>query len=411
MYDEKNTSERRGENSMERKQTRWMKFMGGNNIIYTLIVLFLIGATILLYSQLDFILQPIFTILSAVLTPLVISFILFYLLNPVVTFFEKRNVKRVWSIVALYALVIGLLAWLIIWLIPILQQQLEDLLQAIPDFFNTVTNFVNNLVGTLSLNQDQQDIVNEGLSYFENIEADFMDFLTQGFSGVGSVISSVTNAFVIMLMVPIILFFLLKDGSNFITGFMGKVPPGSRRDIASILRAIDTQVGSYIKGQILIAIVNGTLMFIGFTIIDLSYSGVLAVAGGFLSFIPYLGPTLTFIPAAIVALTDSFWTLGQLAIVWAVIQFIEGNLVEPNILGRRLNVHPVTIILILLIMGELLGLVGMILGVPIYAIIKVFITFMYGKFQERYNRYYGDKEGIYRTESLEEVYDLNETDK
>lgn len=410
MYDEKNKSQRLGENIMERKQTRWMKFLGGSNIVYTLIVLFLLGATILLYSQLDFIMRPIFTILSAILTPLVISFILFYLLDPVVTFFEKRNIRRLWAIIVLYAVVIALLVWLVIWLVPILQEQLNDLIQAIPEFFNTVVDFINNLVSTFSLNQDQQDIVNEGISFFENIETGFMEFMTQGFSGVGSIISSVTNVFVILLMVPIILFFLLKDGSNFITGFMGKVPPGSRRDIGAIIRAIDEQVGSYIKGQILIAIINGILMFTGFSIIGLNYSGVLAVAGGFLSFIPYLGPTLTFIPAAVVALTDSFWMLAQLAIVWAVIQFIEGNLVEPNVMGRRLNVHPVTIILILLIMGELLGVVGMILGVPIYAILKVFVTFFYGKFQARYNKYYGDKEGIYRTETLDEVYHLDKSE-
>lgn len=77
-------------------------------------------------------------------------------------------------------------------------------------------------------------------------------------------------------------------------------------------------------------------------------------------------------------------------------------------MGKRLNVHPVTIILVLLIMGELLGLVGMILGVPIYAILKVFITFAYTKFQERYNEYYGDTEGVYITETLDEAYHLNE---
>ena len=87
---------------------------------------------------------------------------------------------------------------------------------------------------------------------------------------------------------------------------MGKVPPGRRKDIGAIIRAIDTQVGSYIKGQILIATINGILMFIGFSLINLNYSSILAVAGGFLSFVPYLGPTLTFIPAAIIALTDSF---------------------------------------------------------------------------------------------------------
>lgn len=393
---------------MNRKQTKWIKFLGGNNIIYTLVVLLLIGATFLLYSQLDFILQPIFTIVSAVVTPLVISFILYYLLNPIIDFLENKNVKRVWGIVLVYLLIVGLLTLLVIWLIPTLQQQFMSLVQSIPALFDTFTDFLRDLLNNFLQTEEQQDILNEGLSLFENLETNFMNYLTEGISGVGTVISGVTNVFIILLMVPIILFFLLKDGSQFIRSFMLKMPPGGRQDIASILKAVDTQVGDYLKGQIIVATVNGILMFIGFSIIDLNYSGVLAVAGGVLSFIPYLGPTLTFIPAAFVALMDSFWMVGQLAIVWAIVQFIEGNLIEPNILGRSLNVHPATIIFILLIMGELLGVVGMILGVPIYAIIKVFITYVFLKFKDRYNKYYGDEEGRYETETLYDVYDLEE---
>ena len=393
---------------MENKQTKWIKFLGGNNIIYTFGILFLVGITILLYSQLDFILRPLFTILSAIITPLVISFILYYLLSPIVDFLEEKGVKRVITIILIYLTIIGLLAWLVIWLVPILQQQLNDLIQSIPQFINTIIEYIRGVVDDIPLNMDQRNAFEEGLNSFENIETMIMDFLSQGFSGVTSVISSVTNAFVIVLMVPVILFFFLKDGSMFIRGFMDKIPPGRRRDISAILKAIDTQVGSYIKGQIIVAMVNGTLMFIGFSIINLNYSGILAVAGGILSFIPYLGPTLTFIPAAVIALMDSFWMVAQLAIVWAVIQFIEGNLVEPNILGRRLNVHPVTIIFILLIMGELLGLIGMILGVPIYAIIKVLVTYIFQRFKLRYNRFYGEEEGTYDIETLADKYELDE---
>lgn len=393
---------------MNQKQTKWMKFLGGYNIIYTLAVLLLIGLTLLLYSQLNFILQPIFTIISAVVTPLVISFILYYLMNPLVDFFEKKNIKRLWVIIGIYFVFIGLLTWLILWLIPILQQQFTELVQGIPELFSTVTNFLRETVNNISLNQEQQDVFNEGLGYFDNIEKNFINYLSDGFSGVGNVISGVTNVFIILLMVPIILFFLLKDGSKFLSGFMDKVPPGSRRDISAILRAIDTQVGGYIKGQIVIAVINGVLMFIGFSVIGLDYNGVLAVAGGVLSLIPYLGPTLTFIPAVVIALTDSFWMVGQLAIVWAVIQFIEGNLVEPNVLGRSLNVHPATIIFTLLIMGELFGLIGMILGVPIYAILKVFVTYAFQKFKIRYNKYYGDETEKYKTETLSEAYELED---
>ena len=393
---------------MENKQTNWMKFLGGNNIFYTFGILFLVGLTILLYSQLDFILRPIFIIVSTIITPLVISFILYYLLSPIVDSLEKRGVKRLITIIVIYLVVIGLLSWLVIWLFPILQQQFNELVDSIPQLFNTVIDYLRNAVNNISLNAEQRQAFDEGLSSFEDINMMIIDYLSDGFSGVTNIISSVTNVFVIILIVPVILFFFLKDGSIFIKGFMDKIPPGRRADISAILKAIDSQVGSYIKGQIIIALVNGILMFIGFSIIGLNYSGILAVAGGILSFIPYLGPTLTFIPAAIIALTDSFWMVGKLAIVWGVIQFTEGNLIEPNILGSRLNVHPVSIIFILLVMGELLGLVGMILGVPIYAILKVLATYIFQRFQLRYNKYYGDEEGTYKVKTLADIYELDD---
>ncbi|HLR88771.1 MAG TPA: AI-2E family transporter [Atopostipes sp.] len=393
---------------MENKQTNWMKFLGGKNIFYTFGILFLVGLTILLYSQLDFILRPIFIVMSTIITPLVISFILYYLLSPIVDSLEKRGVKRVITIIIIYLVVIGLLSWLVIWLFPILQQQFNELVESIPQLFNTVVNYLQNAINNISLNAEQREAFDEGLSSFEDIDMVIIDYLSDGFSGVTNIISSVTNVFVIMLIVPVILFFFLKDGSRFIKGFMNKVPPGRRTDISAILRAIDSQVGSYIKGQIIVALANGILMFIGFSIIGLNYNGILAFAGGILSFIPYLGPTLTFIPAAVIALTDSFWMVGKLVIVWGIVQFIEGNLIEPNILGNRLNVHPVTIILILLIMGELLGLVGMILGVPIYAILKVIATYIFQRFQVRYNKYYGDEEGTYKVKTLAEIYELED---
>lgn len=393
---------------MTDKQSRWIRFLGGKNILFTLGVLILIGLTFLLYSQLNFILNPIVTMLTAVLTPLIISFILFYLISPIVDFAEKKGVPRLIAIIGLYILFIGLVVLLLVWLIPILQDQLEDLINALPALFDQVQDFATNLANNFLTTDSQMDGFEQVLDYFSNIETNFINYLSDGFSGIGSVISSVTNVVLVLFMVPIILFFLLKDGSMFLEGFMLKIPPKNRKDTASILAAIDSQVGDYVKGQMLIAFINGVMMFIGFSVIGLNYSGVLAVAGGILSFIPYLGPTLTFLPAVIIALSASLFMVVKLIIVWVVIQFVEGNLVEPNVMGHRLNVHPVSIIFILLIMGELLGLVGMLIGVPLYAIIRVLFNFINQKFQKRYNRYYGTESEHYEVRTLEEIYDLED---
>lgn len=154
----------------------------------------------------------------------------------------------------------------------------------------------------------------------------------------------------------------------------------------------------------MIASAIGILMFIGFTVIGLEYNGVLAVMAAFTSIIPYLGPILTFIPALIIALFTSWWMVGKLLIVWMLVQFIEGNVIQPNIMGKQLDIHPLTIIVVLLVAGDLLGLVGLILGVPLYAIIRVLVRYGFQRFKERYNSYYGDQAGEY------EINDLNESE-
>jgi len=158
---------------------------------------------------------------------------------------------------------------------------------------------------------------------------------------------------------------------------------------------MDTQVGSYIQGQIIVATCIGLLLFIGYLIIGLDYAITLAIIAAVTSVIPYLGPMIAIIPAIIIALVESPFMLVKLAIVWAAVQFLEGNLISPNIMGRTMKIHPLTIIVVLLIAGNLFGIIGVILGIPGYAILKVFVTYLYDKFRERYDRYYGEDNGLY----------------
>lgn len=136
-------------------------------------------------------------------------------------------------------------------------------------------------------------------------------------------------------------------------------------------------------------------MYIGFLIIGLDYAIILALVAAVTCIIPYIGPAIAIIPASIVALIDSPFMLVKLSMVWIVVQTLEGQFVSPNIMGKTLNIHPLTIITVLIVMGKLLGLVGLILGIPIYAMIKVIVTFIFLKLKMRYNKYYGEDAGNY----------------
>jgi predicted PurR-regulated permease PerM len=220
-------------------------------------------------------------------------------------------------------------------------------------------------------------------------------FLLDAVQGVQNIASTVTNVVIVIVTFPIILFFLLKDGARFKDYFLQLLPPAFRNDVKQILHNMDTQVGSYIQGQIIVASCIGAMLYIGYLIIGLDYAITLAIIAAITSVVPYLGPTIAITPAVIIAIVNSPFMLIKLAIVWIAVQFLEGNFVSPNIMGRTMKIHPLTIIIVLLVAGNLFGIVGVILGIPGYAILKVLVQYLFGKFKQRYNDHFGEDHGFY----------------
>lgn len=383
------------------KKTRWINFLGGTDLVYTLVVVILLGIAFMLFNQVSYIFTPILILVSNVLVPFVIALLLFYLFNPFIDFLEKHKVKRVYGVGLLFLILIGLLGLGIGLLFPLLREQVTSFIENFPSFVDSLLESVTGWVETLPFGQEIETFIEEGENFIAGIPDNIDQYLTDGLSGLSTVVSGLTNIVVTIVTFPIILFFLLKDEQKFANGVLSVSPPKWREDLVRVSSEVNSQVGAYVKGQLIIATSIGVMMFIGFTIIGLEYNGVLAIIAGFTSIIPYIGPTLAFIPALIVALIDSWSMVLLLLVVWMVVQFVDGNLIEPNVMGKQLNVHPLTIIIVLLVMGDLIGLFGLIFGVPIYAILKVIVVHGFQLFKERYNRYYGDVAGDYEVKPIE----------
>ncbi|MDN6723864.1 MAG: AI-2E family transporter [Tetragenococcus halophilus] len=383
------------------KNTRWIKFLGGSNVLYTITVGLLLCIFIITMTKLDFIFGTLAVIISNILMPIIIALLLYYLFNPAIDFMERHKIKRVWGIVILFASVVLLLAGGIVLVIPLLDSQISNLTETFPLFINNFIDSTQAFVDDFSGNEIADNVISQVKGFVDNFSADIGNYVSEGLTRFSSVVTSITSVVMTIVIAPIILFFLLKDAKKFTNGVLAVTPPKWRADLIRVATEINVKVGSYIKGQLVIAVANGVMIFIGFTIIGLDYSGILGLAGGILSLVPYIGPTLTFIPAFVIALLTSWTEVFLLIVVWIVVQFVEGNFVEPNIMGRQLNIHPLTIIIILLIMGDLLGLFGLVFGVPIYAILRVIVNYIFQKFKLRYNKYYGDVAGRYHIDTSE----------
>ncbi|MFZ0445012.1 MAG: AI-2E family transporter [Bacillus sp. (in: firmicutes)] len=365
------------------------KFILNNRFVIFLTVLLLIGLNILVFNKVSFIFTPIVVLIQTVVLPIILSAILYYLLVPIVDFFERKGIRRIYSIIVLYLIIIGVLTILIVLVIPLLRDQIMRLIVSFPNLVNEIERMLEQVIGSQFLNQVQQTFDFNISDLAAQVSNGATTILNSTFAGIGNIIGSVSKTVMAIITVPFILFYLLKDGKKLPDYILNFVPIPMRSHTFTVLQEMNKQISSYIRGQIVVSLCIGVLMFIGFVIIGLDYAPVLAVIAGFTSVVPYLGPAIAITPALIIAVVTSPYMLLKLIIVWTIVQLIEGKFISPQIMGRNLHVHPITIIFIIIIAGNLFGVVGILLAVPGYAVLKVITTHLFEYFKIR-SQLYGD---------------------
>lgn len=375
--------------------SRFMKFIGGRDLVFGLIILILIGITIFIYHKVSFIFNPIVTIFSTLLPPIILAFIAYYLLNPVVNLLERLRIKRIWGIIILILGISGILTGIILITAPIIETQIKDLIKFFPAYLKQLGESIQTWLQSSMFGVYYDEGYKWVVDNLSDLPSQIGAYIGGAYEGVRTFATTITNVVVALITFPIILFFLLKDGTRFKNYCLQLLPPKFRKDVNYILKNMDEQVGSYIQGQIIVATCIGILLYIGYLIIGLDYAIILALIAAVTSVVPYLGPTIAISPAIIIAIVHSPFMLLKLAIVWISVQFLEGNFISPNVMGKTMKIHPLTIIIVLLVAGNLFGLVGVILGIPGYAILKVIVQYLYEKFKRRYNRFYGEEYGAY----------------
>lgn len=365
-------------------ETNFMKFYGGFNLIFVLVALLLIALLIFVLSSISFIFQPLLVLITSVMTPMLLAVIFYYMFVPLVDLLEKHNVSR--SLGATIALVLLILLTIVsIGLaIPVVIKQITAFAYAVPGIVENFVNVLQNQAESSELQQYYAHIIDWVNSSLTDIAQQLLNTLGSTLQGLTSIISAISGFLLSLMTFPIFLYFLLLDGRHFKNQFLKIFPSGARDEINQLTHDINFQVGAYIKGRLLVSLFIGIFHFIGFSIIGLNYAFVLALLAGILSLIPYIGPFLTLVPTVIVALSQSVLITGGALLVWAISQVLDGNILGPSIIGKNLSMHPLTIMIVLIGAGSVLGVSGMIVGIPLYAIIKVIVTFFFQLFKKRY---------------------------
>ena len=371
--------------------TRFIQFLGGKNTIFALLLLLLIGLTIFIFDLVSFVFNPFTVFLGNVVLPIILATILYYLLRPILRLLEKMKIPRIWGILILFLAVIGLITLLVFLVFPFLKDQTIRFVENFPEDFSQLinnstiwlqTSMFSGIYNSLEadINQWIQELPSQ-LAVF------FQDTFARVATGISSFIGAITSFVLAIVTVPFILFYLLKDGEKLPQYFLRLLPPRMREETAQVFADIDRQISSYIQGQLLVSAAIGIMVFIGFSIIQMPYAVLLGAIAMVTSVVPYLGPIIAITPAVIIALVQSPFMLLKLAAVWTVVQLVEGKFISPQIMGKTLHIHPITIIFVLITAGSLFGVPGVILGIPGYAIVKVIVTHFFRLFKMRYNRY------------------------
>ena len=377
---EKNKKETRIEKSREDKL---LAFIGGRFIIYILLIVILLGIAIYLYTEISYIFTPINTIVSSIITPIIVAYVFYYMLNPLVNFFEKKMSRFIGSLLAIFVGIITVLI-VIVGVVPIIVEQTQNLITALPRYIEVVKGYLEEYSDNAYV-QVVVEYVNNNLNV-SKISEKLVSIATSVAQGVVSSISSTASVLVTM---PFVLFFLLKDASHFNKFVISLLPKKLEKPVAETIDEIDDKVGSYIQGQMLVSLCIGVMLFIGYNIIGLHYAFSLATIAAFLSIVPYLGPVIAITPAMLVAASTSWVMVVKMLVVWGIVQFLEGNIISPNIMGRSMNMHPLTVIFVILIGVNIAGVVGAILGIPVYSILKVLVGKLLLSIRDRYNKFYG----------------------
>lgn len=309
--------------------------------------------------------------IGRLITPFIIAAFISYLVYPIVIWLEQRGVPRTGGILITYLSFLFLMSGIIIFLIPELTQNTRELLNTLPQITAKYQEFFNKIVSVINSSKWSEDMklylfrqINTGISTAQS----YVDSALK--KSLGGLIGAVTMFFDIAVAM-VIAYYFMKDSGFFRTMILSTIPRSWRNGLATTGREINEVLTSFIQGQLLTALIVGTMEIIGLVIVGAKYPIFLGLLGGVANIIPYFGPIIGAVPAVAIALIDSpvkaLWT----ALVFIIVQQVDNALISPKVIERRLGLHPVTTIFTVMVGGEFFGITGMLFSVPVMAILKV----------------------------------------
>ncbi|MCK3905003.1 AI-2E family transporter [Streptococcus suis] len=383
----------------QRFRMSWFfKWFVNNQAVTFFLVTLLVLLTIFVFTKVSFLLKPLGSFIEIILLPMLLTGLLYYLLNPIVDWLEKYKITRTAAISVLFVLIGMLLVWGLAVVIPSIQGQVVSFAQNLPSNIQKIESQVTTLLENEQFEQFRPTALEILNKVNDQIVSYAQKFSSSAVNWASSLISTASQIIVAILIMPFILFYLLRDGQHLNRHVTQYLPTKWRSSVSKVLTDVNAQLSNYVRGQVTVAIIVALMFSVMFSIIGLSYPITLGVMAGFLNLIPYLGSFLAMIPAVVLGLIAGPVMLVKVLIVFMLEQTIEGRFVTPLIIGSSLSIHPITILFVLLTAGQMYGVLGVLLGIPIYASIKVVVKAAFNWYREYSGLYVEEGEQTVRDE-------------
>jgi predicted PurR-regulated permease PerM len=310
-----------------------------------------------------------------VMTPFFIAFALAYLLDPLVDKMEKWKLSRTPAVILLLSMFFLVTLAGTAVLVPLFRVQMEQLAANLPNYLQTLQDWGRPLIENIAWLEPGkiQEAVNEGMKKMGELPLQLLgnltDFLWSSLSSLFSAILVAVNLFII----PVAMFYLLRDFDYINTKVANMVPPRIRDSFIDIFKEIDRVLSRFVRGQLMVATLMAGLYSAGLFACGTPMSLFIGILAGYANLVPYLGLVFGFVPAAVLTFLhfQEFGPILGVVAVFGVVQMLEGMVITPRVVGDQVGLHPVAIMLAVLVGAELFGLLGVFLAVPAAAVINV----------------------------------------
>lgn len=347
------------------------------NLFYFILIMLLIGGITFILKSWN-VLPVVLTILK-VISPFFIGFIIAWLLNPLVNKLQEKGVKRSLGVVLVFLLLLIIIYLFCLAVIPTLIEQINEMVKMIPDLLKDAREVIDKVFLKLS-NTTNIDMSETKVEFIHYIEEFAKGLATDLPTKVLNIVQGLLSGLGKFLIGMVIGFYLLFNFNTLGEHFTSIVPKKFRADAEHLLTSISDVLSKFVNGTLLVSLMLFVISVIGFEIIGLDAAVLFAFFCAVTNIIPYVGPYIGGVPAVIIAFSQSP-LIGILTLVFIVlVQGIEGNFLHPYIIGKTMDLHPVTIVISLLIFEHFFGIMGMIIATPLVAIVKIIYVFLDEKF-------------------------------